>query len=148
MWLSYRATGEGWSGGFGGQCQRRWVGTAEVHHVNHAFPISVAAKARKRCVRFGEESSGLEHAGKRTAAQVDTCESKIKMSLLKQPAESLGPSVTVLLTVYAFFLKASFLTAPSLLISSLHTTCIMYPWDMTKAWYKFRQRSNPHLVSG
>lgn len=41
--------------------------TAEVHHTNHAFPISVAARAQKTCVRFGEGSTQREHAGKRTA---------------------------------------------------------------------------------
>lgn len=36
---------EGWSGGFRGQCQGMLARTADGHHVNHTFPISVAAGA-------------------------------------------------------------------------------------------------------
>lgn len=45
---------------------------AEIHHANHAFPISVAAEAQKRYVRFGVENSGLEPTGKCTVTEVYT----------------------------------------------------------------------------
>lgn len=47
--------------------------TAEVHHTNHAFPISVAAGAQKRSLRVGEDSidgSALESVQPKTNCYV------------------------------------------------------------------------------